>query len=84
MKLVGKNKLQNLLSSEVDQRKWLISWISEVEYASWKSTDDVLQQFPNASITEGGRVTFPTSNKNIKIHVKVAFPQCIVVVVEVA
>lgn len=80
MRLIGKIKLLQLRGINELTDKWLISWMSEVQYARWKQTSEVLQQFPKAQLIGQNRVLFKISPCEYAIQAIIHFPPQIVLI----
>jgi len=80
MRLVGKERLQRLMSSDEPARIWLCAWVAELANANWKQPTDVSQQFPNAQQSESGDFVFPIANCNKEVCIQIAFQQGVAVI----
>lgn len=84
MKLVGKDKLQDILTStdpadEWDQ-VWVKSWVAEMLNANWKRPNDILNQFPNVRITPDDYYVFPINDREREVYTQIAFQQGITII----
>ncbi|AFT73212.1 type II toxin-antitoxin system HigB family toxin [Alteromonas macleodii] len=80
MRLVGKNKLQRLLSSNDKSRTWVCAWVTELTDANWKHPTDVSQQFPNVRASESGSFIFPIADSDKEVCIQIAFQQGVAVI----
>lgn len=72
MRLIGRDKLK-VISGEVD--RWLRSWCIEVVNAHWRSSNDVVNQFPNAHVRPEGDFLFPIGDSGYSVQLQIAFAQ---------
>lgn len=82
MKLHGRNRLQALYGLDDQTDKWLRGWISELTYANWKQTKDVLRQFPHAKSVADNVFQFRVGLQGVWIEVAMSFPSAVAVVTE--
>ncbi|MFJ3048266.1 hypothetical protein ACIPEN_20730 [Herbaspirillum chlorophenolicum] len=82
MKLHGRNKLQALYGLDTETDKWLCSWTSELIYANWKQSKDVLRQFPQAKNVANEVFQFRVGTQSVWIEVAMMFPLAIAIVTD--
>ena len=82
MRLIGRDRLKDLQSSDEQAKKWLLNWVTEVINAQWKHTSDVSSQFPSMRIGSDGHFTFPIANCKWAICLLIAFPQGIALITD--
>lgn len=80
MRLIGKDKIQQLLRSDNAGSKWLRAWVAELANANWKHPDDVSKQFPNHRRSDDNSFIFPISNCSQEVCIKIAFQQNIAII----
>lgn len=83
VRLIGREKLRHLKGTSEQNKKWLVSWVSEVMGAHWKLPSDVIQQFPKAKHEGEGRFMFPVADCNWTIHLLITFPQGVALVTNI-
>lgn len=76
MHILGKDKLGNLQKSN----RWIAIWLSELTFAQWGCSDDVIKQFPKAKICGDNLFSFKTEINEYCIQVQFAFPQKIALI----
>ncbi|MCE2029184.1 type II toxin-antitoxin system HigB family toxin [Sessilibacter corallicola] len=80
MRLVGKEKLHQLIRTDDSARTWLCAWVTELANANWKHPTDVSHQFPNAQQSDTGHFIFPIANCDKEVCIQIAFQQGIAVI----
>lgn len=73
MRLIGREKLNNLGGMEAEVEKWVRAWVAEVADAHWRQPNDVTEQFPNAKYQGQGCFVFPIGHCQLTIQLRVAF-----------
>lgn len=81
MKLLGRNHLQALYGLDDQTDIWMRNWVSELTHANWKTTKDVMRQFPRACNVTNDIFYFPVGQQAKYIEVAMTFPQAIAIVV---
>jgi len=79
MRLIGRDKLRR---ASADVNRWLRNWCAEVVHAYWRRPEDITDQFPNACMRSDGDFLFPVGASGYSVRVQIAFPQNIVLVLE--
>jgi hypothetical protein len=74
MKLIGRHHLHRLRGIDHAVDRWLSCWEAEVSAASWRSSRDVLAQYPNAVEHPTSRFFFPITSTTAKVAIMVNFP----------
>jgi len=82
MRLIGRDRLRDLQSSDEQVKKWLLNWVAEVINAQWKHHSDVVSQFPNIRKGSDGHFIFPIGNCNWAVCLLIAFPQGIALITD--
>lgn len=80
MRLLGKDKLQELLCADEMARAWVCAWVAELANANWKQAADVSHQFPSVRRSDLGHFIFPISNCEKEVWLKIAFQQGVAVI----
>ncbi len=79
MRLLGRNRLQPLMDTGSEVRKWTLSWVAEVRDAQWTCAAHVINQFPNLS-QENNIFVFPIASCTSSVVVLFEFPQQIALI----
>lgn len=82
MRLIGKEKLQELMQTDNSACTWIRAWVAELASANWKQPLDVSNQFPNVRQKKTDHFVFPISNCNKEVHLQIAFQQNIAVITD--
>lgn len=82
MRLIGREKLNDLKGLDPEAHKWTKSWASEVAGAQWRRPEDVQAQFPNAKHQGMGSFQFPIGTCPFVIQLRIAFAQGIALISE--
>jgi mRNA interferase HigB len=80
MKITGRGVLAAFTPEHADARRWIESWLAEVEGATWKTPQDIKDRYASASFLPGGRVIFNVKGNDYRLEVIVAFKTGVVVV----
>jgi mRNA-degrading endonuclease HigB of HigAB toxin-antitoxin module len=83
VRLIGRAKLMALSRHDRDTAKWIASWIAELRDAHWKRPTDVSRQFPKACQQNDGTFLFPVPQRQLGIHVLIAFSQDVALIVAI-
>ncbi len=82
MRLLGRDKLQDLLRADETVRTWVCAWVTELTTANWKQAADVSHQFPSVRRSDQGHFIFPISNCTKEVFLQIAFQQGIAVITD--
>ncbi|HXM83164.1 MAG TPA: type II toxin-antitoxin system HigB family toxin [Burkholderiales bacterium] len=80
MKLLGRGRLVDFLSSHADARSWIAHWIAEIEETEWTNSQAIKSKFPAASFLKDNIVVFNVKGNRYRLVVHVAYQTEIVVV----
>ena len=58
MRIISKKKLREFWEIHVDAEQPLRAWYARTKQADWKSTDDVKNDYRNASFVANNRIIF--------------------------
>jgi len=83
VRLIGREKLVPLGEQDRNTAKWVASWIAEIRDAHWKRPADVAGQFPKARQQNDGTFLFPVPQRQIGIHVLMAFSQGVALIIAI-
>lgn len=73
MFIVYLEKLYQFAKRHADARKSLATWIDVSEKASWKSKQDVLNDFPNAKMIKNNRARFEIKHNTYRLIVYINY-----------
>lgn len=82
MRLVGKERLQCLRNAGGQLQIWAQAWVCEVQNSQWRSANDVLEQFPRATVHSDGSFAFPVGDLHYVVRVMIAFSEGVAIVME--
>ncbi|OCH41598.1 type II toxin-antitoxin system HigB family toxin [Aliivibrio fischeri] len=84
MRLIGKERLNVLISVDADIDTWISAWVAELSNANWRSAVELVDAFPRVGFVEGTSYVFPVlGNEEINIKVTFSFNAGIAVIHEV-
>lgn len=83
MRLLGKNKLQELLCTDDCVNKWVCAWVTELANANWKEATDVIHQFPKARKSKSGVFIFPIGSCKKRVCIQISFQKGIAVITDI-
>jgi len=81
MRIVGRQRLDLFCGKHSDARKWIATWISEVEGAAWTNPQAIKNRYVSASLLPGNVVIFNVKGNEYRLEVVVAYRTSIVTVV---
>lgn len=73
MRVVGRQKLDVFCKKHPDLRKWIATWLSEVESASWKIPQDVKDRYVSASFLAANTVVFNAKGNDYRLEAVIAY-----------
>jgi mRNA interferase HigB len=73
MRIVGRETLDRFCSKHADARKWIASWLVEVEASTWTTPQAVKDRYVTASFLEGNTVIFNVKGDDYRLEVVVAY-----------
>lgn len=80
MRVVGRKTLDLFCSRHADVRKWISSWLSEVESSNWATPQAIKDRYATASFVGGNTVIFNVKGNDYRLEVTVAYRSGVVVV----
>ena len=80
MKIVGRDKLDEFSDAHADARSWIKSWIADVETATWRTPQDIKNNYATASFLADRIVIFNVKGNRYRLDVRIAYNTGIVVV----
>ncbi|ALQ58815.1 type II toxin-antitoxin system HigB family toxin [Escherichia coli] len=83
MKLLGRNRLNQLISESSATKVWVNAWSSEIDSCSWKSVDDVKDRFPSVVCIENCMFTFKVDGCDMSIETIMDFNALTVLIIAV-
>lgn len=82
MKLFGRDKLQPLYGLDEQTDIWVRGWASEITNANWRTSLDVLRQFPFAKNVAENIFRFRVGDQPKFIEVTMTFPLALAIVTD--
>ncbi len=73
MRVVGRETLDRFCSRHADARKWISSWLSEVESSAWATPQAIKDRYATASFVGGNTVIFNVKGNDYRLEVTVAY-----------
>ena len=80
MRVVGRETLDPFCSRHADARKWISSWLTEMESSTWVTPQAIKDRYSTASFVGGNTVIFNVKGNDYRLEVVVAFKTETVVV----
>lgn len=80
MRIVGRETLDQFCLRHADARKWISSWLSEVESSSWTTPQAIKDRYATASFVGGNTVIFNVKGNDYRLQVTVGFRNGVVAV----
>ena len=80
MVLMGRDKLNAFLRKYADSEGWLVSWVTEVENATWSTPHELKERYGSASLLGNGEVVFNVRGNKYRMHCKVNYGSRVVLV----
>jgi len=73
MRVVGRETLDRFCLRHADARKWISSWLSEVESSAWATPQAIKDRYANSSFVGGNTVIFNVKGNDYRLEVTVAY-----------
>jgi mRNA interferase HigB len=83
MKVVGLKRLEDFFRKHVDGQGAAGAWRAEAEAATWKTSHELKQRFPRASLIGDRRVVFNLRGNQYRLDVKVSYKNQEIVILRV-
>jgi len=80
MRIVGRDKLDEFVSTHADTRQWIENWIAETEAVRWSSSMGIKRRYASASFLANNVVIFNVKGSRYRLEVQVAYNTGIVVI----
>jgi mRNA interferase HigB len=80
MRVVGRETLDRFCSRHADARKWIATWLAEVESSTWPTPQAIKDRYSTASFVGGNTVIFNVKGNDYRLEVMVAYRTGTVVV----
>lgn len=81
MRITGRDKLDEFVSSHADARHWIENWIADTEAVRWHTSMDIKKRYASASfLPRNNVVIFNVKGSSYRMEVQVAYATGIVVV----
>lgn len=81
MRVVGRQRLQDLYERHAEAKQRVLAWLAEVEDAVWKSPQDIRRRFTTASFLGDNVVVFNIGGNRYRVATKILYEQQQVLVV---
>ena len=73
MRVIAKSTLRDFWKKHADSEQQLKAWFRETEKTSWKTINDLKNDYPKASILKDNRIVFDIKGNNYRLIVKFNF-----------
>jgi len=83
VRVVGREQLDGFMNAHADARGSLQTWLAEVEGASWRVPQDVLDRYPRASFVRDGLAVFRIKGNDYRLATQISFKNGVVRVLRV-
>jgi mRNA interferase HigB len=80
MEIVYLKKLSNFTKTHANSRKYLSTWKTIVEKASWKKKQDVLKDFPKAKMIANNRARFEIVHNTYRLIAEIDYEDQLVTI----
>ncbi len=80
MRITGRDKLDEFVSSHADARQWIENWIAETEAVRWQTPMEIKGRYASASFLANNVVIFNVKGSSYRMEVQVAYNTGIVIV----
>jgi len=80
MRLVGRDKLDAFCVKHADARKWIETWLADVEAAVWATPQEIKDRYASASFLASNVVIFNVKGNDYRLEVMVAYKTGVVIV----
>lgn len=81
MKLLGKPKLEESKRKYPEAKGQLTAWADEIERGSWANPNQLVDQYPYASVI-GTNVVFNIKGRKFRLWTQIAFKTSVVTVID--
>jgi mRNA interferase HigB len=78
LRVIAKRTLREFWEKHSDAEQPLKAWYDEAENATWKTTHNIKERYPSASILNENRVVFNIKGNKYRLVVKVNYDYAIV------
>jgi mRNA interferase HigB len=83
VRIVGREQVQKCMKKHADARKPLQAWVGEVEAATWRTPQDVLDRYPRTDFIRGSLAVFDIKGNDYRLAAQISFNRCTVSVLKV-
>lgn len=80
MRLIGKEILETFSAQHADARRNISTWVAEVEHTRWRTSTDIKNKYPRASLLADNVVVFDINGNKYRIATKVSYEPGVVLV----
>ena len=74
MRIISRGTLRAFWEGHADAEQPLKAWFKEAEDADWRKSQDVKDQYGNASVVGGNRIVFNIAGNKYRLIVKFNYP----------
>ena len=80
MRIVGREKLSEFTDAHADARAWIDNWIAATELVTWRTPQDIKDQYASASFLADQVIIFNVRGNRYRLEVLIAYRTGTVVV----
>ncbi len=80
MKVVGRARLDEFCTKHADARKWIETWLGEIEGADWTTPQQIKDRYVSASFLPNNTVIFNVKGNDYRLEVTVAYKTSVLAV----
>ena len=80
MNVIGKKRLSEFSDSHADAREQLKAWLSEVEEANWKRSQDIKQRYASVSFLANNILVFNIKGNDYRLVTKIDYKNQIILI----
>ena len=73
MRIISTKNLKDFWEQHPDAKGPLEAWVDEAKHAKWKSSHDIKERYPKASILGNKRVVFDIKGNDYRLIVSIAY-----------
>ena len=73
MRIINRELIDEFIRKHADARNSINSWLYEVKYADWRSSQDIKDRYAKASFLGNNQVIFNIKGNDYRMVVKVAY-----------
>ena len=73
MRLVGREEVEKCMKKHAEARKPLQAWLTEVEAATWRTPQEVLDRYPRTDFIRGGLAVSDIKGNDYRLAAQIGF-----------